>query len=1231
MRLTTSKSLKIIQCNLDRCYNAQSEFLHYFTSNKYDVAFITEPYTSNTGSQKNIYGLNTYQFKSSERVKATIVTRADIGATVGVSEFSTSNLCIIQLITKQQIIYLVSIYIEPIEDKNNTLNKLDHFIKNHQNARIIIAGDLNGWHPQWGSAKINNRGKDILHFTTSNDLVIGNTGTTPTFESTRHNGLRTSYIDLSIYSLNIANYIKSWKVNLEACPTSEHNAIDFTLELDKHNKINKRKKQSTYKYTTQYANWSDFKTKLRTNINTAQLDTMNIKIYNEQELEKYITHLTETIQKTCDETLGLKRNCNPINTIPWWNPQLEDLKKQVIKLHHRIQDLKRSGKPLEKILKERSEIKDKYIEALSKESSNSFREFCTLQGKENVWSLTNRLIKSGPQPTPPSTMRKDDGTFTTSATDTVEALIRKFYPDDTEDRTDTQKELRRQMSIVPDTENETPFTEIEVLDHLKNMNSKKAPGPDHLTADICLAVATEYPNMITEIMNRCVELAYFPKQWKIAQAIVLPKPNKTDYSDTSSYRPIGLLNVFGKLLEKLLTKRLTYHINKNNFGNPQQYGFTEQKSTVDALREAISKVRTAKANKEHVIAVSLDIQAAFDNAWWPVLFKRLKIMHCPKNYYCLIHNYIQDRTINLHFADQTQSKVMTKGCVQGSVCGPLFWNIILDDLFTVQLPEGCHLQAFADDVLLIVHNRNVHSLQIVINSALNQIIQWGLDAKLNFGPNKTQAIAFTRKSKTVNITIATKKIEYVDQIKLLGVIIDKNLKFIPHVKYITQKANKVYGFLCKYVRPTWGVNSENIKIIYEQVIQPIITYAAGIWGDAIKYKTACDTLRSTQRMFAVNIIRGFRTVSATAAIALASLIPIHLKIKEIHQIENAKFTETCNILSDDITIEKPVPPSDLLHPADRITININKATNVEELNLITDHQSQKIYTDGSKLSDGRTGAAFIAFHPDGTSKGKKFRLHSCCTVFQAELYAIDRALGWALSKRYYNITILSDSLASLKAIQNKDNNNPLVMSIHKNIKEIVIRPGNVVFVWVKSHVGLDGNEAADRLAKSAATAHMTFAYAKFPLSYLKHHLQEQTQIDSDNTYRNSATGQFTKAILPDLKSIEQIYKSFKPCFALTQFLTGHGYHLQYLKRFKVKSNDKCPCNYTDLQTLQHLLEDCPRYSQKRQDHMLMCNYLSIKKPFDILEVATTEETTKTYITLIKYIVDTLKEFNKHIT
>ncbi|CAG5000382.1 unnamed protein product [Parnassius apollo] len=170
------------------------------------------------------------------------------------------------------------------------------------------------------------------------------------------------------------------------------------------------------------------------------------------ELEDYIISVTSAIQRTCDELLprstGRKYRC------PWWTDELESLKKQVIRNNHNIQKLRRQNKPLKDALLEKELLKTAYSKTFRETSTRNFRDFCERQRKEDVWSVTNRIIKSNPPPLPPATLKKCDGTYTNSSLETAQALLNKFFPDDDINDTPLQEEARKIAITVPNTQDE---------------------------------------------------------------------------------------------------------------------------------------------------------------------------------------------------------------------------------------------------------------------------------------------------------------------------------------------------------------------------------------------------------------------------------------------------------------------------------------------------------------------------------------------------------------------------------------------------------------------------------------------------------------------------------------------------------------------------------------------------------------------------------------------------------
>lgn len=1231
--------LTCIQVNLNHSRNALHELNIFTASHEPDIIFVNEPYTGNNGILGKIPGYYIHQFPNTNNnnnhnpsqspVKAAILIKNKVFCTMGYTEYSDSNLAITKICNhSNKQIYLISIYIEPrTADHHQSLKKLELFIKNTTGALHLICGDFNGWHTAWGSKSNNKTGNEIFELITLNNLIINNTGNHPTFETITHGQPRDSIVDLTLTSNNTNININNWRVNTHICPSSDHHAIQFDFIIDKNISTTKNKKLSTFRYNTNNIKWDQIGDTLTSEINTYLTINPDMSQHSIQDIDNSIAIITAAIQNACDRCLP--KSTHTTTRPPWWSEQLEELKQKVIKNHHTLSRLAKRKLPLTETIAEREKLKKEYADAICTAATTNFRDFCNKQQKEDVWSITNRIIQTKPITNPPATLKKDDGTFTTCPSDTATALINKFFPDDTPNADPHHLNLHREMQSPVNNTTEPPFTTTEIMSCLKTMNPKKAPGPDHLTADICLHFTKNFPTIITNLYNRCLELEYFPRYWKEACAKIIPKPNKNKYTETSSFRPIGLINVFGKLLEKLIINRLTHHIAVTNQQCSKQFGFKQQTSTNNAIHSALETINQAKANNEQVLAISLDIMAAFDNAWWPAIFKRLRDIKCPTNLYQILISYTQGRKVYINFLDCSVSKTLSRGCIQGSVCGPTLWNLILDDLLLTKLPDGCHLQAYADDILLIAHSKNIENLERITNSSLETITTWGKSVKLKFGPDKTQAISFTHKSRKCKITMHNQPIVMQSQIKYLGLIIDQDQKFIKHSEYIIEKSKKLFNKITNYIRPTWGVSPENIRIIYHQVIQPIISYAAGIWAHATRYNHVCNKLLSVQRLFAIKIIQGFRTIRTATAISLAQLTPLPDKIREIADTEQSKMTGYTKFLPHDVTIERPAPLSTQLHPADRTGIEYTEINDIQQYDnfCIEIYDHIQIFTDGSK-HDETVGAAFVAINTNGTTlQTKKLKLHDCCSVFQAEMLALKHATDWIITHNDTNkFCLLSDSKSGLTELTNPNTSNHLANRILHNHHRIKQQGKFIQYAWVRAHIGIGGNELADNAAKAAARLHKSPDYLSIPISYIKHRNYTVAQ-ESTHTYYTLASPH-TLALIPSYSLLNKYIQKInsKPNYAITQLLTNHGLHKEYLHRFKITDNDHCPCDNLTTQTLKHLIEQCPRFAATRLDHLITAHTLTDQ--YDLLEIINSELTIDTYHTHITYIIKNLKNFNK---
>ncbi|CAG5032689.1 unnamed protein product [Parnassius apollo] len=343
----------IKKCNIDRSKKSLHEFILSFMAGGYQIALLSEPYVGSGNEVRPTQGLNIHQFGGKGRVKACILTKPGCGQVIGMSQYSNSNLCVIQFTSGGHKILIASAYIEPNSDENNTLEHIDNFLKISRCPNTIIGGDFNGWHHLWGSKTNNPRGCAVVELAHANDLFVCNVGTSPTFETVTHGRDRTSIIDLTLAHGHIFDRVVGWKVNLNACPSSQHNAVEYEIATENSSLNSSSITNSTFKYNSNKANWGIFKDALHTLMTNTDILERDIGSLNTAGLEKLIDDICGIIHKACEESMPTKKGRSLTKHRPlWWTEKLTDLKKEVIQLHHRLNRMRRRNLPLDQLAEE---------------------------------------------------------------------------------------------------------------------------------------------------------------------------------------------------------------------------------------------------------------------------------------------------------------------------------------------------------------------------------------------------------------------------------------------------------------------------------------------------------------------------------------------------------------------------------------------------------------------------------------------------------------------------------------------------------------------------------------------------------------------------------------------------------------------------------------------------------------------------------------------------------------
>ncbi|GBN76924.1 Putative protein in type-1 retrotransposable element R1DM, partial [Araneus ventricosus] len=467
----------------------------------------------------------------------------------------------------------------------------------------------------------------------------------------------------------------------------------------------------------------------------------------------------------------------------------------------------------------------------------------------------------------------------------------------------------------------------------------KAPGLDRIDFRMCRAVFIHDKEFILDLINICFKFNYFPEHLRNAKVFFLLKDGK-DPGLCTSYRPVCLLSTLGKIIERLFLLQVNKWLDRNNIIHHNQYGFREGKSCDLAIHDLIETIKI-RMPSEHLALVSLDIKSAFDTMNWPVLFKILESYGFPAFFKNFIHFYLKNRRV---FYDVLKvSRLCCKGFPQGSVIARTIWNTYINSILINDRPD-LHIQAFADDLALLIGGRTARELENKTNLILAVISDKLEDLELKLSIEKCQAVVYR--------SIASQKFP-----KRNSTVLNSQLSR----SKTTQS---------RVVESKWNMNKNLLKIWYCTVIEKALFYGASVWGGALT-KNQIDRLHSIQRIFLLKFTRAFRTSSTNVLNVLTGIPPLHIVVKA----EFIKFriwtnrSNEYNTIFDINLLDKYVPFKNI--PSRQKLINLDsKIPNAD----------YEIYTDGSRI-ENETGFAVCILKDETNIQNYLFKLNTFNSVF----------------------------------------------------------------------------------------------------------------------------------------------------------------------------------------------------------------------------------------------------------
>ena len=383
-----------------------------------------------------------------------------------------------------------------------------------------------------------------------------------------------------------------------------------------------------------------------------------------------------------------------------------------------------------------------------------------------------------------------------------------------------------------------------VLCQLQRLKTSKAVGLDDISPRLLKDAARIVAKPLADIINASLHQAKVPVDWKAARVIPLFK--KGDVNNMDNYRPISILSIASKLLERAVHIQLVNYLREHKLLNPYQCGFRKGHSTEFA---ALSFADTIRRNIDLGLmtgAVFLDLRKAFDTVDHSTLLGKLFTIGVTGQEQNWFNDYLSGRSQVVGFNGVVSgSEPVTIGVPQGSILGPLLFILYVNDLPDVIC--NCSILMYADDTVLFCSGSDVTKIEKRLNDELNLIGRWLCDNNLFLNVAKTESMLFGTVARLKNvdrfqIQVHGHTIRRVFEFRYLGIVFDEHVNWNAHVKYVLGKAGKRIGMLGR-IRKNLTVHCANT--IYVSFIRPVLDYCDSVYNCCGEMNT--NSLEKLQR------------------------------------------------------------------------------------------------------------------------------------------------------------------------------------------------------------------------------------------------------------------------------------------------------------------------------------------------------------------------------------------------
>lgn len=1116
----------------------------------------------------------------------------------------------------QQSLTICSIYLPPSShwDHSDLITLVSQLP-----SPVLLLGDFNAHSSLWGCPSTDSKGIEINNFLLQGNLCLMNnkqptyihpaTGTT--------SSLDLSFCDPSLY----LDY--DWNVYDDLCG-SDH----FPVILSH---FGPQPIDSTQTYRLKSADWNQFSTSWMMELQE------DLLLQADDPIDEFTSVLLSIADRTIPKTTIKAQTARK----PWFN---DDCKVAIANRKKSIKQFIRH--PSQTSLDNLRISRAKARRTIRQSKRDSWRMFVsrltTRTPTKKVWNMIQRI--SGKRQASFVSHLKVDGSTVEQPQEIANTLASTIsYNSSSDHYTHTFQEYKNKLERHAlnfqsgNTEHyNQPFSMIELQCALVKAHDT-APGPDNVHYQMLKHLPDAALCTLLKIFNNIWETDNFPPSWSKATVIPLPKSGK-DPTIPGNYRPIALTSCICKTFERMVNDRLMWYLESNGILSTLQSGFRKQRSTTDHLVRLESFIREGLVRGEHVVSVFFDLEKAYDTTWKYGIMRDLHEAGLRGRLPLFISSFLTNRQFQVRLGSVLSDFFSQEmGVPQGSILSVTLFILKINSIVNC-LPVGMRGSLYVDDFLICYHSKNMSCLERQLQHCLNKIQSWANENGFQFSQSKTVCIHFCHKRiphPDPELKIYNNIIPVVEETKFLGLIFDRRLTFVPHIKYLRDKCLKAINLLRVVSHTDWGADSPTLLKLYQAQVRSKLDYGCIVYGSA--RSSYIDSLDRIQNLALRICLGAFRTSPVQSLHVESHVMPLHLRRDKLalqyitklrsnplnpaydvvfkpalktlfetkpHTIPTLGLRMNNHIHAAGINLNHiakftvPSFPPWLLKSAvfvyslhhigskDETSPDIYRSKFYELMSAFSGYEH--IYTDGSK--DGTAVAAAAIWNGHTLSQ----RLPDNASIFSAEARAVVLALDFVRQSRNRSHLILSDSLSCLQSIQNRNLKHPLILEICTTIHRLISSGNSICFMWVPSHIGITGNTLVDTEAKAALSllpSNLPVPYTDFNHlinTYVTHRWQLQW---------NAEVGNKLHHIQPSIHPLPSVSLPRRDEILIHRLRVGHT-HLTHRHLLRREAAPLCSHCHLPL-TVEHILLTCPQYTVQRASCF---NVTSIRDLFSTVSI-----------------------------